>query len=113
MSKRNAVTKLLAVAVVSLSGCEQLGPPLPASTTPTAPITSSAPEAPDGSAGVTAPGTAAATPRTMNDGRPACGNVHGRVTEQMVRQRERECAKPRTHRNGSPAEGNVTSRTAR
>jgi hypothetical protein len=71
MSKRRTVTKLFAVAL-GLAGCEEATPaPAVASPSPTA--------APGVAKPPAAPVPAAVAPRTLPNGRPACGNVMGKA----------------------------------
>src|SRR5262249_32324870 len=68
MSKRKSVTKLFAVVALGLAGCEEATPPAAAAE----PSPRAAPE----------PAVAqpqAIAPRTLPDGKPACGNVMAKV----------------------------------
>jgi len=65
MSKRKSVTKLFAVVALGLAGCEE-ATPAPAAPTPQ-------PTAQPAVANLQP-----MTPRTLPDGKPACGNVMGK-----------------------------------
>jgi hypothetical protein len=68
MSKRKSVTKLFAVVALGLAGCEE-ATPAPAAAEPAPRVTPQ-------------PSVAkpqAMAPRTLPDGKPACGNVMGKA----------------------------------
>jgi hypothetical protein len=64
MSKRKSVTKLFAVVALGLAGCEQAAP-APAAAQPSPQPSVAKPQA--------------MAPRTLPDGKPACGNVMGKA----------------------------------